>query len=134
MNIIAKLHKEWRGLQPLKPELQRRMDQQFMVDFNYNSNHLEGNTLTYGQTKLLLLFGRTEVRKFSLVIPFAKGEIMSFSEINVVDDDPEKTIILKVSQVTIKRDLQQLKNNGIIERIGSERGGYWKIIKNYEIK
>ena len=31
-----------------------------MFDFNYNSNHLEGNTLTYGQTKLLLLFGRVE--------------------------------------------------------------------------
>jgi Fic family protein len=36
------------------------MDQQFMIDFNYNTNHLEGNTLTYGQTKLLLLFGRVE--------------------------------------------------------------------------
>jgi Fic family protein len=60
MNNIRKLLKEWRSLQPLKPELQRRMDQQFMFDFNYNSNHLEGNTLTYGQTKLLLLFGRVE--------------------------------------------------------------------------
>jgi Fic family protein len=30
-----------------------------MIDFNYNTNHLEGNTLTYGQTKLLLLFGDT---------------------------------------------------------------------------
>ncbi|MDR2867920.1 MAG: hypothetical protein LBV46_00060 [Bacteroidales bacterium] len=60
MDTIAKLHKEWQSLQPLKPELQHRMDQQFMFDFNYNSNHLEGNTLTYGQTKLLLLFGRTE--------------------------------------------------------------------------
>ena len=30
-----------------------------MIDFNYNSNHLEGNTLSYGQTKLLLLFGDT---------------------------------------------------------------------------
>ena len=60
MDTIKKLHKEWNSLQPLKPELQRRMDQQFMIDFNYNSNHLEGNTLTYGQTKLLLLFGRTE--------------------------------------------------------------------------
>jgi Fic family protein len=59
MNNIEKLHKEWLSVQPLKPELQRRMDQQFMFDFNYNSNHLEGNTLTYGQTKLLLLFGDT---------------------------------------------------------------------------
>ncbi|KAA6343033.1 Adenosine monophosphate-protein transferase and cysteine protease IbpA [termite gut metagenome] len=40
------------------------MDQQFMFDFNYNSNHLEGNTLTYGQTKLLLMFGKTEGEAF----------------------------------------------------------------------
>ncbi|MDR1224074.1 MAG: Fic family protein, partial [Tannerella sp.] len=59
MNNIEKLLKEWQLLQPLKPELQRDINQQFMVDFNYNSNHLEGNTLTYGQTKLLLLFGDT---------------------------------------------------------------------------
>jgi len=59
MNTIEKLYKEWRSLQPLKQELQHRIDQQFMFDFNYNSNHLEGNTLTYGQTKLLLLFGDT---------------------------------------------------------------------------
>lgn len=28
------------------------------MDFNYNSNHFEGNTLTYGQTEILLLFGK----------------------------------------------------------------------------
>ena len=59
MNAIAKLHKEWLSLQPLNQDLKRQIDQQFMIDFNYNSNHLEGNTLTYGQTKLLLLFGDT---------------------------------------------------------------------------
>ena len=30
----------------------------FSVEYNYNSNHMEGNTLTYGQTELLLLFGK----------------------------------------------------------------------------
>ena len=59
MKKIEKLYKEWLSLLPLKPELKQQMDQQFMIDFNYNSNHLEGNTLTYGQTKLLLLFGDT---------------------------------------------------------------------------
>jgi len=59
MNAIELLHKEWLSFQPLSQDLKRRMDQQFMIDFNYNSNHLEGNTLTYGQTKLLLLFGDT---------------------------------------------------------------------------
>ena len=60
MNNIEKLLQEWRNAQPLKQDMQHRMDQQFMIDFNYNTNHLEGNTLTYGQTRLLLLFGRVE--------------------------------------------------------------------------
>ena len=55
---IEKLLKEWRDSHPLNATLQQRFDQAFTVDFNYNSNHLEGNTLTYGQTKLLLLFGK----------------------------------------------------------------------------
>ena len=59
MNKIRQLHKEWQSLQPLNEALERDINQQFMIDFNYNSNHLEGNTLTYGQTKLLLLFGDT---------------------------------------------------------------------------
>ena len=53
----TQLHKEWLSLQPLSEKMERDIRQQFMVDFNYNSNHMEGNTLTYGQTKLLLLFG-----------------------------------------------------------------------------
>ncbi len=35
-----------------------RVSQRFTIDFNYNSNHIEGNTLTYGQTELLLLFDK----------------------------------------------------------------------------
>jgi hypothetical protein len=59
MGSIEKLYKEWLAKQPLEPKLQQKIDRQFMVDFNFNSNHLEGNILTYGQTKLLLLFGDT---------------------------------------------------------------------------
>ncbi|MBQ3739170.1 MAG: Fic family protein [Bacteroidales bacterium] len=58
MNKIETLFKEWQSLQPVKEEYQQRLDQKFMLEFNYNSNHIEGNTLTYGQTELLLLFGR----------------------------------------------------------------------------
>ncbi len=43
-------------LLPLKPDWQKKLDEKFRLEFNYNSNHLEGNTLTYGETKLLLLF------------------------------------------------------------------------------
>ena len=58
MNHIEQLYKEWQALQPLKPEDESRLKLKFMLEFNYNSNHIEGNTLTYGQTELLLLFGK----------------------------------------------------------------------------
>lgn len=34
---------------------QRLLDEKFRLEFNYNSNHMEGNTLTYQDTKVLLL-------------------------------------------------------------------------------
>ena len=58
MNKIDNLYKEWLAMRPVKEELRQRLDQKFMLEFNYNSNHIEGNTLTYGQTELLLLFDR----------------------------------------------------------------------------
>ncbi len=58
MSKIEQLYAEWQSLQPLKDEYQERLNRKFMLEFNYNSNHLEGNTLTYGQTEALLLFGR----------------------------------------------------------------------------
>ncbi len=48
---------QWKSLQPLSELDTLRLQNKFMLDFNYNSNHIEGNTLTYGQTEVLLLFG-----------------------------------------------------------------------------
>jgi hypothetical protein len=58
MSNIASLYKEWQSLQPLKEQDQNRLVQKFMLEFNYNSNHIEGNTLTYGQTEMLLMFSK----------------------------------------------------------------------------
>jgi Fic family protein len=67
-NLIQELWNEWSALQPLKAVDQKRLAEKFRLEFNYNSNHLEGNTLTYGQTKLLLYFDQTdgvhELREF----------------------------------------------------------------------
>lgn len=48
----------WQELQPLSKKDWERLSRRFTVDFNYNSNHIEGNTLTYGQTEILLMFGK----------------------------------------------------------------------------
>ena len=58
MGKIEELYQEWQNAQPLKDELLQRLNRKFMLEFKYNSNHIEGNTLTYGQTELLLMFGR----------------------------------------------------------------------------
>lgn len=58
MDTIDSLYEEWQSLQPISATHQAIWDRKFMLEFNYNSNHIEGNTLTYGQTEYLLLFGR----------------------------------------------------------------------------
>ena len=55
---LQKALEAWQQLQPLSEEDRARLSRRFTVDFNYNSNHIEGNTLTYGQTEILLLFGK----------------------------------------------------------------------------
>lgn len=51
---VERLQEELRAL-PMKREVQRELDKKFRLEFNYNSNHIEGNTLTYRQTELVLL-------------------------------------------------------------------------------
>ncbi len=47
------------GLWPLDKEQEVRIMQKFRLDWNYHSNHIEGNTLTFGETKALILHGIT---------------------------------------------------------------------------
>jgi Fic family protein len=57
---VDELARELKSLEPIKPELQKKIDNKFRLEFNYNSNHMEGNTLTYSETELLLIFDDTK--------------------------------------------------------------------------
>jgi Fic family protein len=57
---IEQLKKQLSELQPLSAESQQRLDKKFRLEWNYNSNHMEGNTLTYDETTLLLMFDQTK--------------------------------------------------------------------------
>ena len=62
MNPIQKavlLKAELDALRPLKKDDELRIMQKFRLDWNYHSNSLEGNSLSYGETKALVLFGLT---------------------------------------------------------------------------
>ena len=58
MKNIEEVMNQWSALQPLSDRDREMLSRRFTIDFNYNSNHIEGNTLTYGQTEILLLFGK----------------------------------------------------------------------------
>lgn len=55
---LKKAFQAWQDIQPLSDRDKERLSRRFTIDYNYNSNHIEGNTLTYGQTEILLLFGK----------------------------------------------------------------------------
>lgn len=56
--ITKDILNQWNLLKPLRNEAKDKLSRKFSLEFNFNSNHIEGNTLTYGQTEVLLLFGR----------------------------------------------------------------------------
>lgn len=65
---INTLLEELATLPAISNENARKLEDKFRLEFNFNSNHIEGNTLTYGETKLLLIFDKTdgphEMREF----------------------------------------------------------------------
>jgi len=68
LNRIDALNAQFKAAQPLPKERFDELWKKFRLEWNYNSNHIEGNTLTYGETVLLLIFGKTagnhEVREY----------------------------------------------------------------------
>src|SRR4051812_17707494 len=56
---IDALKNEIDALRPLSAEIEGRIMQKFRLDWNYHSSNIEGNSLTYGETKTFLLHGLT---------------------------------------------------------------------------
>jgi len=56
---LTSLKQELDELRPLNSETEAAIMQKFRLDWNFHSNNLEGNTLTYGETRALLLSDAT---------------------------------------------------------------------------
>ena len=56
---IDRLKGELDGLRPLEPSALARVAQKLRIDANYHSNAIEGNSLTLGETRSLILHGLT---------------------------------------------------------------------------
>jgi len=108
MDAIAEagsLKKELDLLRPLSKEAEARIMQKFRLDWNYHSNHLEGNSLSYGETKALILFNITaqgKPLKDHLEITGHNDAVLWILEI-VKDDRPlTETFIRELHKLILK--------------------------------
>ncbi len=93
---IDSLKKEAENLQPVKPELERVFWDKFRLEFNYNSNHMEGNTLTYGHTQILLKSGDV-VGKYNIrELQEMKAHDLALKIIRESADNPEFSLSQKL--------------------------------------
>lgn len=107
MSLLDKLYSQWLDVQPLSSDDEKRLKRKFMLDFNYNSNHIEGNTLTYGQTEVLLLLGDVigSAKMKDLEEMKAHNICLNMVEQEAQTDEPlTETFIRQVHQVMLRED------------------------------
>lgn len=88
---IEEIYNDWKALFPLSEKYAELLRNKFTTEYNYNSNHIEGNTLTYGQTELLLLFGKVS----------GEGDLKDFVD-------------MKASQVGVEMVMEAVHDKGIL--------------------
>lgn len=105
---INKAVAAWKALQPLSEKDRERLSRRFTVDFNYNSNHIEGNTLTYGQTEILLLFGKVigeaDVRDVQEMVASNVGLKMMKEEAKVKETPLTQSFIRTLHKTLLRED------------------------------
>ncbi len=111
---VKKALAAWQELQPLSERDRERLSRRFTVDFNYNSNHIEGNTLTYGQTEILLLFGKVigeaDVRDVQEMTASNVGLRMMTEEARVKETPLTQNFIRTLHQTLLREDYTVYRN------------------------
>lgn len=94
---IDQFKREYEALLPLKAKDEERLWRKLRLEWNYNSNHIEGSTLTYGETYLLLIkeqiAGAHDFREIeemrahdvgiSMIMKWANDEAWKFTEADI---------------------------------------------------
>lgn len=114
MQDLESLYRQWRGLQPLSERKKYLLNQRFTVDYNFNSNHIEGNTLTYGQTELLLLFGKVvgegDLKDYVDMKASQLSLTMMQDEVKLKDTPLSQNFIRQLHKVLLREDYTVFHN------------------------
>ena len=121
---VKKALQAWEGIQPISEKDRERLSRRFTIDYNYNSNHIEGNTLTYGQTEILLLFGKVigeaTIRDIQEMTASNVGLKMMTEEAKTQDMPLTQNFIRTLHQTlyTIHAGQYKTRPNSVITRYG----------------
>ena len=114
MKKIEVLYQQWKSLQPISERKQFLLSKRFTVDYNFNSNHIEGNTLTYGQTELLLLFGKVvgegDLKDYNDMKASHAGLKMMSEQADLKDTPLTQNFIRQLHKVLLREDYTVYKN------------------------
>lgn len=105
---LDELYIKWLGLFPITDRKRHLLGQRFSVDYNYNSNHIEGNTLTYGQTELLLIFGKVsgegDLKDYVDMKAGQVGMMMMQKEASIKDQPLTQNFIRQLHKTLLRED------------------------------
>ena len=114
MDKLDNLYRQWRTLHPLSERKRYLLSQRFTVDYNFNSNHIEGNTLTYGQTELLLLLGKVsgegDLKDYNDMKASQVGYEMMREAVNLKDTPLTQNFIRQLHKVLLREDYTVYRN------------------------
>lgn len=108
MDKLNQLYTQWQSLFPISDRRRYLLSQRFSVDYNFNSNHIEGNTLTYGQTELLLIFGKVsgegDLKDFVDMKASQVGMVMMQDEAKRKDHPLTQNFIRQLHKTLLRED------------------------------
>lgn len=114
MDKLDNIYRQWKSILPLSARKQYLLSQRFTVDYNFNSNHIEGNTLTYGQTELLLLLGKVsgegDLKDYNDMKASQVGYEMMREAVNLKDTPMTQNFIRQLHKVLLREDYTVYRN------------------------
>lgn len=137
---IEELKKESDSLPPIKKEDESKLQKKYRLEFNYNSNHIEGNTLTYGQTQLLLFFNKSSGDVSVSDIEEMQAHDVALSQIQEMSKDQERPLteqfIRELNKIILVRPYWKDARtaDGISTRKKIEIGAYKKTPNSVQLR
>jgi Fic family protein len=147
INILQQIDQqkqELENLRPIKPEYLAKIREKFKLEYNFYSNNLEGNTLTLGETRSLILHSyKVTIDKKLKDIEEMKSHLEVYDEVGFLQDKiltkDKKPVELNQNliknlhkQIFVEDEKRSREENGITKYYTIPAGNY-KLEQNHVI-